>query len=454
VRGVPYGILGIDLGMTSSAVCSIDEEGRAVVLRNSNGEYKTPSAVYFESVKNIVVGREAHESGFIFRGQVVFQVKRVMGDPEYGRTFFGQEYTPQSISALILSALVKDAETLIGHRVIDVVITVPAYFGRSEREATRLAGEIAGLNVISLVPEPVAAALHYGISGRVGGATVLVYDLGGETFDVSLLKVIEGSVEVLAIGGDQRLGGADWDDKVLDYLVDQAIAQFGDESLRYDEQIMRDLRFAAEQIKKTLGTTESRKHNIRFDRRVASVTITRQQFEEITAELLSKTIQITAHTLADAEKIYPGIRQEISQVLLVGGSSLMPAVRNALVSEFGHIVELTDPELAVAKGAALYEAGPAVHRTETVVDAYRNIASGETGSSSPVDSYWDVRSKSSEDFGRALTKLKQDAGLTVQQVSVSAQIPVSLLSEYFSGHSIPPRSVLLRDILSLNPPAI
>ena len=200
--------------------------------------------VYFENEDNVVVGKVAKESAGLYPDQVVSLIKREMGDRDYQRTFFGIEYTPPSISALILSALAQDAEADTGRKVTDVVITVPAYFGLLEKDATRQAGEIAGLNVIGIVPEPVAAALHYGVTGSADGTTFLVYDLGGGTFDISLIKMTEHSVEVLAVGGDHRLGGADWDEKLFDYIVEQTIAQCGDESLRDDEAMLQDLRIA------------------------------------------------------------------------------------------------------------------------------------------------------------------------------------------------------------------
>ena len=210
------GIFGIDLGTTYSVVGYIDETGRAAVTRNRDGDDTTPSVVFFETDDNVVVGKVAKESAGQYPDQVVSLIKREMGDRDYERTFFGKEYTPPSISAIILSALALDAEADTGRKADDVVITVPAYFGLLEKDATRQAGQIAGLNVIGIVPEPVAAALHYGMSGSADGTTFLVYDLGGGTFDISLIKMTDTSVEVLAVGGDHRLGGADWDEKLFD----------------------------------------------------------------------------------------------------------------------------------------------------------------------------------------------------------------------------------------------
>ena len=354
MSGSPYGTFGIDLGTTYSAVGYIDEMGRAAVTRNSHGFDTTPSVVYFESKTDVIVGKTAMEAAGLYPDQVVSLIKREMGDRKYRRTFFGVEYTPPSISALILAALAREAEQDTGRRVTDAVITVPAYFGPLEKDATRKAGEIAGLNVVGTVPEPVAAAFHYGVTGSVAGATVLVYDLGGATFDLSLIKTADNSPEILAIGGDRRLGGADWDEKLLDYLVEQTVSQCGDDSLRDDEPMLQDLRIRAEETKKALSTAEIKTLIVRYTGNPAKITVTRAQFEQMTADLLDETIRITRRTLAQAEEKYPGISQQISEVLLVGGSSRMPAVSEALSNEFGWDPRLSDPDLAVAKGAALY----------------------------------------------------------------------------------------------------
>jgi molecular chaperone DnaK len=372
------GIFGIDLGTTYSVVGYIDDTGRAAVTRNGEGDDTTPSVVYFENEGNVVVGQVAKESAGLYPDQVVSLIKREMGDRDYQRTFFGTEHTPPSISALILSALAKDAEADTGRKVTDAVITVPAYFGLLEKDATRQAGEIAGLNVIGIVPEPVAAALHYGVTGSADGTTFLVYDLGGGTFDISLIKMTQDSVEVLAVGGDHRLGGADWDEKLFDYIVEQTIAECGDESLRDDEGMLQELRTLAEKTKKDLSAAETKTLIVRYTGTAAKFTVTRKQFEEMTADLLDETIRITTRTLAEAEERHPGIRKQISQLLLVGGSSRMPAVSERLKIEFDWEPRLTDPDLAVAKGAALYAAGQTVRYVET--DGAQEPAPGGAGS--------------------------------------------------------------------------
>jgi molecular chaperone DnaK len=373
------GIFGIDLGTTYSVVGYIDETGRAAVTRNKEGFDTTPSVVYFENEGNVVVGRTAKAAAGQEPDKVVSLIKRSMGDREYRRTFFGTEYTPPSISAIILEALAREAEEDTGHKVTDAVITVPAYFGLLEKDATRKAGEIAGLNVIGIVPEPVAAALQYGVAGSADGTVFLVYDLGGGTFDISVIRMTDTSIEVLVVGGDHKLGGADWDEKLLDYIVEQTIAQCGDDSLRDDEAMLQDLRILAEETKRALSSSETKTQIVRYTGAPAKITVSRDQFEQMTADLLDETIRITRRTLAEAEEKYPGIQQQISAVLLVGGLSRMPSVSAALQKEFGWDPMLADPDLAVAKGAALYAAGQTVRYIETDEGGGQAAAEGGTG---------------------------------------------------------------------------
>ncbi len=358
------GIFGIDLGTTYSVVAYIDETGRPAVTRNSYGDDTTPSVVFFESETNVVVGKVAKESAGVFPDQVVSLIKREMGSKDYSRTFAGQEYTPPSISALILGALAKDAAEATQRTVHEVVITVPAYFGLLEKDATKKAGEIAGLKVIGIVPEPVAAAMHYGVTGSADGTTFLVYDLGGGTFDISLITMTEDTIEVLAVRGNHILGGADWDQKLFDHIVEHTIEQAGDDSILDDEGVLQELRLLAENTKQALSKAESKTVIHRQTGTAVKITVTRKQFEEMTADLLEETIRITSRTLEEAEQRYPGIRGKISELLLVGGSSWMPAVAERLKQEFPWDPKLADPNLAVAKGAALYAAGQTVRFVE------------------------------------------------------------------------------------------
>ncbi len=342
---------GIDLGTTYSCISYVDKTGRPVVLKSANGEDTTPSVVYFESPDNVVVGRQAKDSAILFPHQVAELVKREMGqDVHY--TFLGQDHTPESISALILRELARAAEAGTGEPVRDVVITVPAYFGVLEREATRKAGQIAGLNVLDVLAEPVAAALDYqALAGGSGVRHIFVYDLGGGTFDTTVIRIDGEDIQVVCTDGDHHLGGADWDRKISEYLLKGFTDQNPELDAGGDEQFLQDLAIAAEQLKKALSTATTRKYNARFSGATAQLELTREQLENLTSELLERTMEITGRTIATSrEKGVSGF----DDVLLVGGMSLMPTITQNLKERFGLQARLQDPHLAVAKGAALF----------------------------------------------------------------------------------------------------
>ncbi|MEH0932251.1 Hsp70 family protein [Micromonospora sp. CPCC 205558] len=354
---------GIDLGTTYSVVSYIDETGRPAVVRNviTNNE-TTPSVVYFEQdTGEVVVGEAAKNVSRLYPSRVVERVKRSMGK-EAQWEFDGKTYTPESISALILKQLAQDAEYYTSRPVSKVVITVPAYFGLLERDATRNAGRIAGLDVVEVVPEPVAAALQYD-PGKDTTRTVLVYDLGGGTFDTTVIRIGADAVEVLCTDGDQQLGGADWDARLVRYLVDEFVARAQPaEDPALDEEFMQDLALTAEEVKRQLSTVTSRKVPMRYAGAAASVEVSRETFEEITGDLLNRTMVYTERTLRTlGEKL--GVDDPaaaIDEVLLVGGSSKMPAVERQLAEKWGWTPRLHDPDLAVAKGAARYALSRAV----------------------------------------------------------------------------------------------
>ena len=354
------GIFGIDLGTSYSVVAYIDEAGSPVIVRNCDGDVTTPSVVYFETEDNVVVGKAAKASAGVEPDNVVSLIKRQMHDKDHIRFFWGKEHSPSSISALILAELARSAEETTHRAVRQVVITVPAYFGLLEKDATKKAGEIAGLEVIGIVPEPVAAALAYGVTGSADGTTFLVYDLGGGTFDITLIRMTDTSVQVLAVDGDHNLGGADWDDRLFEYLKEQTVAQTGFDDIDEDEGALQDLRRMAEETKQALSKAATKTVAHRLAGKPAKIVVSRAQFQEMTADLLEKTVEITGRMLADAEQRFGGIKGQISELLLVGGSSWMPAVAERLRAEFPWQPKVADPDLAVAKGAALYAAGQAV----------------------------------------------------------------------------------------------
>jgi molecular chaperone DnaK len=350
------GIFGIDLGTTYSAISRVDEFGAVSVIRddNNNGSETTPSVVYFENDHNIVVGQAAKEAAVSEPDQVVALIKREMANKGWEREFFGETYNPPSISALILSKLKQDAEASTGERVEKVVITVPAYFGQLERAATRQAGEIAGLEVIGIIPEPVAAALQYGIAGDSEPKTILVYDLGGGTFDVSVMSISAGKIEVLVTDGDHFLGGADWDKRLLEHVKSEAVTAFESDDMLDDDGFMQELLRKAEDTKRRLSTKESDTIKLRFGGATADVVLTRDLFEDLTREKLDESLSITQRAIDTLSSLYGDV--VIDEVLLVGGSSLMPAVKRSLQERFGWDPKLADPHLAVAKGAAVYAA--------------------------------------------------------------------------------------------------
>ncbi|GAB3170814.1 Hsp70 family protein [Myceligenerans halotolerans] len=361
------GIFGIDLGTTYSVIAYIDDAGRPVVVRDqtTNGEI-TPSVVFFENEDNVVVGNAAKEMAHVEPGRVVSLVKREMGNEAYRRSFFGREHSAPAISALILKYLASYAQGDMGGTASKVVITVPAYFGQLERSATRQAGEIAGLDVVGIVPEPVAAALAYGLGKDSGDRTLLVFDLGGGTFDVTIFQVTASSVRVVVVDGDRLLGGADWDRALVEHFQAQAEAEFGPD-FEMDDDLLQRMWDEAESMKKKLTTRTSSVVVFRADGGSFKVEVTRDEFEGMTRHLLERAVEITRRALSTAEAKVPGITGEIDDVLLVGGSTLMPVVKTALGREFGWSPQLTDPHLAVAKGAALYAVGQAFR--EIVDDA-------------------------------------------------------------------------------------
>ena len=353
----PKKIYGIDLGTTYSAIACIDEFGKTAVIPNSDNERITPSVVFFESKDNITVGKTAKGSKETDPDRVVDFVKRQMSDKNWTFSVDGENYNPERISSYILGRLAADANKTAGHDVKDVVITCPAYFGDFERQRTRDAGEIAGLNVIAILDEPVAAALFYGLTSDNKGKTIIVYDLGGGTFDVTVVKIgDDGSVEVVCTEGNHQLGGYNWDKEIVDYFVQEFQSQTGSSANPLeDPETAAELWSYAEEVKKTLSAKESMKKPIKYDGERANVELTREKFDELTNGLLEQTIALTDQVLEQA-------KIKVDSWLLVGGSTRMPQVRDKLCAKYGLTLgkDLIDPgpdvDEMVAKGAAQYGA--------------------------------------------------------------------------------------------------
>ena len=345
-------VYGIDLGTTYSSIARINDLGQAEVLLNYDSNPTTPSVVYFEGGDNVVVGAEAKRVQLSDPDNACSLIKRHMGTV-YPQEFRGQEYKPESISALILKELVKTANSELGEEVSKVVITVPAYFGIQEKEATKQAGQIAGLDVVGIVTEPVAAALSLGIRGEQP-ETILVYDLGGGTFDTTIMRAEAGRVEVVAIDGNKTLGGADWDDALAQLIADKFVekAGLGDENPRLDAEFEIELLGHAEDTKKSLTKRENATVRCRYLDKDEQVSITRADFEAATRYLVAQTVEISQRVVAAAEQKVPGLK--VDRVLLVGGSSKMPMIDAALREQLGWNPASTDFDLAVSKGAAIY----------------------------------------------------------------------------------------------------
>jgi len=347
--------VGIDLGTTNSVV-SVLEGGEPTVIANAEGSRTTPSVVAFAKNGEVLVGQSAKNQAVTNVDRTVRSVKRHMGTDWKTGEIDGKHYTPQEISARILQKLKRDAETYLGEQISDAVITVPAYFEDAQRQATKEAGEIAGLNVLRIVNEPTAAALAYGLDKGESEQTILVFDLGGGTFDVSLLEIGDGVIEVKATAGDNHLGGDDWDQKVVDHLVKTFNAQHGID-LSKDKLAMQRLREAAEKAKIELSGAQSTNINLPYITAGAEgplhldVTITRAEFQRMTQELLERARAPFNQVVRDA-----GISvSQIDHVVLVGGSTRMPAVTD-LVRELTGGKEPNkgvNPDEVVAVGAAL-----------------------------------------------------------------------------------------------------
>lgn len=344
---------GIDLGTTQSCVARIDETGKPAVVRSTMGEDTTPSAVYFQSRDTVLVGRTALEQALVAPGEVAQMVKRDMGTrAEYA--FHGKRHTPETVSALILRELAQAAQDETGAPMRDVVITVPAYFGVAEREATRKAGQLAGLAVLDVLQEPVAAALHYQSARPDGGGGprhILVCDLGGGTYDTTVIRLDREEIAVVCTDGESRLGGADWDQAIAAHLRAEFTAEHPRSRAGQDAQFRQDQLISAERLKRELSTARSRRHIVRFGGEITTVELTRDKAEELTAGLLDRVVGVTDRTIANAGRL--GVTA-FAEVLLVGGMTRFPAIASALKDRLGLDPRLHEPELAVAKGAALF----------------------------------------------------------------------------------------------------
>ena len=345
-------IIGIDLGTTNSCV-AVMEGGEPVVIANSEGARTTPSVVGFTKTGDRLVGQVAKRQAITNPDNTVSSIKRQMGT-DHKVTLNGKEYTPQQVSAMILQKLKADAEAYLGETVTEAVITVPAYFNDSQRQATKDAGTIAGLNVSRIINEPTAAALAYGVD-KEDDQKIMVYDLGGGTFDVSIIEMGDGVTEVLATNGDTHLGGDDFDQRIIDWMADAFQTENGID-LRKDKMAAQRLKEAAEKAKIELSSAMSTQINLPFITADATgpkhldMTLTRAKFNELTADLVDRTMTPVRKALQDA-----GLRaSDLKKVLMVGGSTRIPAVYDAVKKELNcEPFKGINPDECVAVGAAI-----------------------------------------------------------------------------------------------------
>ena len=346
-------VIGIDLGTTNSCV-AVMEGGEPVVIANSEGSRTTPSVVSFKADGSRIVGQAAKRLAVAQPDRTVISIKRHMGEA-YKVDVDGKSYSPQEISAMILSKLKADAESYLGGKVTDAVITCPAYFNDSQRQATKDAGKIAGLNVLRIINEPTAAALAYGLDKQEGSQKVMIYDLGGGTFDVSILEIGDGVFEVLATNGDTHLGGDDFDNKIIDWLVDNFKKDTGVD-LSKDRMAMQRLKEAAEKAKIELSGMTNTNINLPFITVVDGAPqhldydLSRQKFDSLTSELVDRTVEPMRKAMQDAGLTY----KDISKVIMVGGSTRIPAVFDKVKSITGKDpFKGINPDECVAIGAAI-----------------------------------------------------------------------------------------------------
>jgi molecular chaperone DnaK len=411
-------VYGIDLGTTYSCLAAIGESGRPEIVPQMDGTLTLPSVVLFVGSDDYLTGEPARAQARALPDDVCTLAKRRMGDGEWRFVSHGRAWSAPAVSSLILKALINNTALSTATPVQDVVITVPAYFGDEERRATRLAGEYAGLTVIDVISEPIAAALSYGFarldnsSDAAAEEVALVYDLGGGTFDVTVVELAERRVAVVSIDGDHELGGADWDEKIAVHLSRAFTTAYPDaEDPLDDGNGSQALILAAEQAKRELTELTRTTVRVAHDGHELEVSVSREEFEGLTRSLLDRTLELTRQAVKAARE--RGVRR-IDRVLLVGGSSRMPAVAARLSEELGVPTQLADPDLAVAKGAAIYGEKKSVER----LVASDLVTRGQLLDGDPVSS------ASTIDLEAACARLAEALGVTTEQVRRTVEVQV------------------------------
>ena len=361
---MPRKVFGIDLGTTYSCIAYVDETGRAVVIKNLDGTDTTPSVVNFASPTEVVVGQVAKDNAVIDTHNTSSLVKTLIGKSDVAGSYNGEDKSPEEVSAYILRKVTSDASSMIGSEVMDVVITCPAYFGAAERTATKNAGIIAGLNVLEIISEPTAAALYYGCTKEHDDKTVLVYDLGGGTFDVTIMNISSDKIKVVCSVGNPELGGKDWDEVLMRYLNDEfvKVTSFTGDFDEFDQQ---HLRSRTEKAKQDLSRKPDTFVILEMAKERAKINLSRDKFNDLTSVLLNETIEKTDEAIAVAKsKGY----DEINEILLVGGSTFMPQITDALKQKYGMEPKLLEPNEAVAKGAAIHAVNVYINNQRSLQD--------------------------------------------------------------------------------------
>ena len=431
---------GIDLGTTYSCIAKLDSNGNPEVIRNNEDDSNTvASVVFFENENNVVVGQAAKENIETDGDRVVQFVKREIGKPDM-RTyeFDGKTYTPVEISALILTRL-KNLVEGQGGTITDVVITVPAYFGLEERSATKQAGELAGLNVLSLINEPTAAALSYCARQFQEDRTILVYDLGGGTFDVTVVKMSMTQndsgkdvqkINVLATGGDDRLGGKDWDDRLFEHILHACCDETGLTPEDIEAETRQDIRSKVEEAKRKLSKKQSAKVRVDVNGSRTEIVITRADFERMTSDKVAQTMNFVDSTL---QKVPDAV---IDTVLLVGGSTYMPMIKNAVEAKFPGKVQQHDPDQAVAKGAAIYASMLVVEEgTTTGESSAEKISDSGESTTQPeqLTAKFTVEDQTPRSFGPGVmdTKANKPKYVLENFIKIGEKMPAVFTKTYY-----------------------
>ncbi|MDR3205830.1 MAG: Hsp70 family protein [Candidatus Methanoplasma sp.] len=366
--------IGIDLGTTYSCLAYMDEEGSPVVEKNFEQEDTTPSVILFNENGEIIVGSPAKDMAIMYpMERVVTAIKRQIGT-DYEVDIDGDKYTPVTLSAAILRKMINDFNDNHGTEVTKAVITCPAYFGQNERDATKAAGKVAGLDEVTIINEPTAAAISFGFgTGGEGKKRVLVYDLGGGTFDVTILEIDGKAFTAVATDGERLLGGKDWDQALISIIKQKVIEENGiDESeLESDDDVIQALVLDSETIKKRLSSAESTKGTLTVGGKKAVYTVTREEFETATAPLMQTTLDLIDRALASKELSVT----DIDEIILVGGSSRMPQVKNGISSKYPDAsIRIFDPDQSIAKGAAIFAGA---HNWNLEADVAKAAAAGD-----------------------------------------------------------------------------